>query len=148
MTTSGPVGGDVTARLTRLADRLETELGAAVEVDRDDGLPAVHVSPRQPGACPFSWLAWNEEIVLSAGTGGCRWELEAKAGDVDFIEAVVDAIVAGRAVEVFAPGRSAVEVRLLDGRVERTSQAEAPAGCLPMPFWGRWGRRVTYSAYT
>lgn len=89
-------------------------------------------------------------------------ELELSLGDVASVErstgvlghaevrltpARPDALVAGRVSEVFGPGRSRVTVTLADGTSQSELGLTAPAGCLPLPFWTRWGRRVHYTPY-
>jgi hypothetical protein len=57
-------------------------------------------------------------------------------------------VIAGRVVEVIGPSRSRVTVTLADGRTDTTSGATELSGCLPMPFWTKWGRKVRYTPYT
>lgn len=88
------------------------------------------------------------EVVLGVEGGlGGRWELECSHADVDMLEAIVRSIVDGRVREVRAPGRSCVTVSLGDGRDLRETGGVAPTGCLPMPFWKRWGHRIDYQPY-
>lgn len=126
-------------RLSALGARLEQDFGADVE-RAVDGWLSVHVVPRA-GACPFYWVASDDELLFGMGDGGCRWELSHDTADIDFVEAAVEAAVAGRVHEVFGPGRSQLTVRLGDGVTDRTSCATAPVGCLPVPFWTRSARR-------
>ncbi len=99
------------------------------------------------GACPLYWVAFGDQLVLGVGRGACRWELDGENDDADFVEAVVEAVTAGRVSEVFSRARSEVTVRLADGTEARTGAAEGLRGCVPVPRWTRRGPRVNYVAY-
>lgn len=70
---------------------------------------SVFVQPRR-GACPLNWTEWRAELIFGVGTGGCRWELFGELSEIHFLEAVVEAAIAGRISEVFWPARSRVTV--------------------------------------
>jgi hypothetical protein len=149
----GPAGGlddQVSALLDRLAERLRDRTRGGATVQRED-VPgtgvAWHVWPDNPRSAAVGWLAWDDGLLLYIGVGNAQWELEGTAEDVRFVEEVARAVVAGRAVEVAAPGRVRAEVTLADGRVERTTTINAPFGLLPLPGWRRWGRKVRYEPY-
>ncbi len=91
---SGAGDWDAT-RLVRLADRIEERFGAAVAVHRSAGDASVELVPRQ-GACRLYWTEFGDELVFGVGSGACRWELGKGDEDLVFIEAVVEAVVAGR----------------------------------------------------
>ncbi|MEU9824991.1 hypothetical protein [Micromonospora chersina] len=131
------------------ARQLAKELAGAatVEVDSIEGGISVDVTPRNPNARAFGWTDFSEELILGVGDYGGRWELEAGPEDVALLEDIARSVVAGRVREVSAPGRSAVSVTLADGSVETEIGGEAPAGCLPLPFWRRWSRSVQYAPY-
>jgi hypothetical protein len=126
---------DAAARLVRFADRLAKEFGPGV-VDPDEDAVGFTTQPRE-GACPLYVLQWGDEFIFGVGVGSCRWELSRDRDDIDFIEAVSEAVIAGHVWEAFGPARSQVTVELLDGGLARTSAAQAPVGCLPWPFWTR-----------
>lgn len=117
------------------------------DVRRDDPLPGLWVVPARAGACDVCWFDFGSgDIILEVGGGG-RWELSRTVEHAAFVEEIVDAVVAGRVVEVFAASRSSVTVTLSDGTVGRTTVNEGPIGCLPLPGWTRWGRRLQYMPY-
>jgi hypothetical protein len=138
---------DAIGRLIAVAERLEHRFGSTVTVRRDSRLGLVEVTPRT-GACPLYWLTGDDQLMVGAGTGGCQWELSMVPEDVDFVEALVAAAIAGRVSEVFGPARARLTVRLADGTVEQTTVATAPLGCLPVPKWTRRGRRVDYLPFS
>ncbi|MCW3838928.1 hypothetical protein ONA70_02310 [Micromonospora yasonensis] len=133
----------------KIARQLAKELAgvATVEVDRIEGGISVGVTPRNPDARAFGWTDFSDELILGVGDHGGRWELEAGPEDLALLEDIARSVIAGRVREVFAPGRSAVSVTLADGSVETEIGGEAPAGCLPLPFWRRWSRSVQYAPY-
>jgi hypothetical protein len=149
--TMPPVDDEVARLLRQLADDLERRLGEAAFVKRvsreDVAVSSVDVVPRLATACPVSWVELGStELNLQVSHGG-RWELDRSVDDVRFIERVVEAVLDGKVVEVFRPGRSRVVVTLEDGSERHSSVGEAPLGCLPVPLWRRWGRKVHYSPY-
>ena len=87
------------------------------------------------------------QIILGVGQRGGRWELGTDEADLKFLESIVDAVLDGAVVETLAPGRARLVVTLADAKRERTRWAEAPRGCLPLPGWAFWGRRIRYGPY-
>ncbi len=132
--------------MAAVADGIEARFGHAVRVDRDTDSASVAITPPK-GACPLYWIDMGDELIFGAGEGDCRWELDKATPDLEFIQLVADAVVAGRVWEVFGPARSRLTVHLPDGTKERTSQASAPRGCLPIPGWARRGRQLAYRPY-
>ena len=138
-------------RLEALANDLERSLGDAAVVEREvyDGLRGhvVTIRPRRSDAVTIWWADLDMEVILDLpGTGG-RWELGPSDSDLDLLEAIVRSVIDGRVSEVRGPARSRVTVTLGDGKSQTTSVGQAPVGCLPMPFWTRWGRKVQHSPY-
>ncbi len=136
-------------RLADLANRLAAIPGVDVDVEHggEQGVRSTVVSVTPPrGACPLSWIDLGEQVVLQAGAGG-RWELTDALEELDFLEQVVAAVVAGRVSDVTGPAHAFVTVRLGDGTIEQSSVATAPVGCVPLPGWRRWGRRTDYHPY-
>jgi len=112
-----------------------------------EDIKVVRLEPTRESSCPLSWSELDDtELVLQVSAGG-RWELERTSDSVVFIEQVVMSVVAGRVEEVFGPGRSRIVVTFDDGTHENSTGGRAPTGCLPAPFWPRWGRRVRYEPY-
>ena len=141
----------ISVRLQTLAERLGARFGDLLEIrtQKADQFPITTVSvlPQNPKACSMSWIEMGQsELIIGVGRGG-RWEERRDTEAVDFLENVVAAVTGGRVVEVFGPGRSQVTVMFSDGTSKRSSEGSAPIGCLPAPFWPRWGRKVTYSPY-
>jgi hypothetical protein len=147
-----PPPDEIEQRLAELETRLRDELADCAQIERssfgDGRISMVSITPKSPSALGVSWMEMQDEIILTAGHEGGRWELGRSQRDVDFIEDVVWSVVAGRASEVFAPMRSHVRVTLVDGRVEEETGYD---GCLtivtPIPGWRRFGRKVQYSHY-
>ena len=143
----------IAQRLSDLADRVEAEVGDAVEVRRalyEQGrIVAVDLFPSRESAVRVGWLHMGDECMVSVGSAGLggRWELDRTSAGVDFIEQVVWAVVAGAVTETFGPGRSRVDVRLADGSTVSETGAGAPSGCLPLPGWIKRGRRIDYAPY-
>ncbi|MBC7597300.1 MAG: hypothetical protein H7288_25835 [Kineosporiaceae bacterium] len=141
-----PVG----ARLVALVNALTSELGtrASVSVQEEPNTPRqVDVIPRTDSALPVGWIELGSELILQAGHHGGRWELKRELEQMDFLEDVVRSVIDGRVTEVFAPGRSRVEVTLRDGSVVAEAGYATLRGCLPLPGWVRRGRRVHYAPY-
>ncbi|MFG1776683.1 hypothetical protein ACGFIG_09680 [Micromonospora sp. NPDC049048] len=137
------------ATTLRIARQLAQELAAVATVEIDDckGGISVSVTPRNPRARAFGWAEFSDQLILQVGDYGGRWELGAGPEDVALLEDITRSVIAGRVREVFAPGRSAISVLLADGAVETEIGVEAPAGCLPLPFWRRWSRSIQYAPY-
>ncbi|MBF9131271.1 hypothetical protein I0C86_20230 [Plantactinospora sp. S1510] len=133
-----------------LATQLAYELAgtAEVEIERLRWGVGVTVTPTNPDARGFAWSEFAEEIVLQVGEYGGRWELRPVREDLDFLGNVARSVVAGRVREVFARGRSLVEVAMPDGSVEAETGYEGLSGCLPLPLWRRWSRSVQYAPYS
>jgi hypothetical protein len=141
---------DPATRLAQLADELEGTLADAASVERTETPvgPAVRIIPVRASALAVSWIWFGDEVTLETlGGPGGRWQLGSSQQDLDMFEAIVRSVVAGRVEEVRAAGRSRVKVTLADGtRLSETGYVAGP-GCLPLPFWNRWGRRTCYTAY-
>lgn len=137
------------ARTRGLAAVLAVELAdtARVLVEDVDGGLSVDIVPYRMGARPVSWADFGGEIILQVGDFGGRWELGSDGEDLAFLEDVVRSVVAGRVTEVFGVRRSRVVVVLGDGTEEVETGYDGPAGCLPIPRWAKWSRRVRYLPY-
>lgn len=147
---------EVRALLGDLARSLAEELDGVAHVDRDESLEWCSawtvIEPMRSGALGVVWTEWlsgegEGALQIEAGHQGGRWELGADRADVDFIEEVTRAVIAGRVVEIFGPGRSRVEVTTSSGEIQHETGSMAPRGCLPVPGWVRRGRRVGYVPY-
>lgn len=133
-------------RLAALADRVAARFGDAVQVTRTGQFPLVSVRPAREGACEVSWIELGGEVILQVSDGG-RWELLRTTEDQELLERMIEAVVAGRVVEVLAPARSSVTVTLADGSTQSSAVRQGLMGCLPLPGWPRWGRTVHYLPY-
>ena len=146
---------DVQARLAAFTEELRIYLGDAATVTRDgpteDYTAQTTVTPHRAGALDVSWAEFGYgdtgEVSLTAGHIGGWFEMDGTMVNADDVEDIVRAVVAGRVVEVFGPGRSRVEVVVSNGEVWRETGGVAPKGCLPIPGWVRRGRRVEYLPY-
>ncbi|WP_431681591.1 hypothetical protein [Kitasatospora sp. KL5] len=145
---TGTEFSEVDRRLRAVLDSLgETAAGSfTVRESGEDGCRQVAVEPRRRDALGF-WWSHCGGIVLGVDVRGVSWELQPTAEDLDFLAEVVRSVAAGRVRAVLAPGRAEVTVFLADGTCERRSSGQAPVGCLPLPLWPRWGRRLEYAAY-
>jgi hypothetical protein len=132
-----------------LAAGLVVELSdaARVLIDEVSGGMSVDVVPYRVGARSVSWVDFGDEIIVQVGEFGGRWELGGDEADLAFLEDLVRSVVAGRVVEVFGVRRSRVVVVLADGARQTETGYDGPAGCLPMPLWPRWSRKVQYLPY-
>ncbi len=140
---------EVNERLERLAADIESQLGDAVAIHREDILGGSWtLRPVNARSLGVSWidLGLDLQVETASGLGG-RFELERAQTDVAFIEDIVWSVVAGRVEEVFAPGRSQVSIVLSDGTRVREIGGDAPMGCLPLIGWRWWGSRVRYEPY-
>jgi hypothetical protein len=144
------------ARLRSLLNRLKHELGALVEiVERDveikdagvDDWWQVFVTPSRPHALGFSWIFPPGDIIFQLDVGGLVWELRRTSQDLDFIENVIQALIAGRVYSVQAPGRVRVVVTMPDGSRVKQRFYDSSSGCLPLPFWTRWAERTQHVPY-
>jgi hypothetical protein len=147
-----PQDTDPSARLERFAARLERALGGAVSVERSsptDRASMVTFTPANPGALGVAWFEGVGQVTVwtAGGTGG-RWELSASDRDLDLVEDIVQSVVEGRVSEVVGPSRSRVTVTLSSGRELSASGAAGLSGCVPLPFWTKWGRKTRYGPYS
>lgn len=145
---------EVSALLSGLANRLGVELVGTAAIQRNQvssiGGTGWDLQPVNPRSVPVSWLLFGDEILLQAGKlyRGGRWELDRSVEDVQFVERVVRAAVAGRVTETSALARSRVEVTLEDGQVvHETGYEGCQAVLVPLPGWRRWGKRTHYEPY-
>lgn len=146
-----PADDDVGRRLRLLVESVENQLGEAVSVQRQSppnaSVEIVRLEPSRPDACFAAWIEMGgSELILCVGKGG-RWELPRDVESVTFVEGAVEAVIDGRVVEVFAPGRSRVTVTLGNGTQRSSVVANFPWGIIPLPYWRRWGKLVRYSHY-
>jgi len=143
---------EIEQRLAELEMRVRDELADCAQIERssfgEGRISMVSIRPLNPGALGVSWMEMHQEIILTAGHEGGRWELGWSQRDMDLVQDVVWSVVAGRAREVFAPKRSHVQITLASGKVEGETGRD---GCLtmvaPIPGWRRFGRKVQYSPY-
>jgi hypothetical protein len=138
-----PTSG-ASARSLRLARKLSGELAGVAEVTITEIAPGVSVDvvPRRDGARSISWADFGSEIVVQVGEFGGRWEIGGDDEDLAFLEDIVRSVIAGRVSEVFAVARSRVVVTLDDGSHEAETGYDGLAGCLPLPLWPRWSRKI------
>lgn len=139
------------ARLARLAAQIEEALGDSVNVERSNPIERtslVKITPARDDALGVGWFEGLEQVIAwtDGGLGG-RWELSTTEADLDLLEAIIQSVIAGRVSEVLGPGRSRVKVTLSDGRTLSETGHSAPGGCVPLPFWTKWGRKVRYAPY-
>ena len=132
--------------MAALVDQIEATFGDLVEVRRGERLPEVSIEPTREGACWVWWIELCDEVVLQVSDGG-RWELQRTVKDVELLERIVESVAAGRVVEVIGPARSSVTVTFDDGSTEKSDVGQGLKGCLPLPGWPRWGRKVQYLPY-
>lgn len=83
----------------------------------------------------------DSELILTVGVIG-RWELPRNLDAVKRIEDTVDAVVAGRVVQLFRWGRSSTVVTFSDGQSETSTWYRGLP--IPLPGWRRFARRVNY----
>jgi hypothetical protein len=140
---------DDSERSLRLAQALAGELAGAAEVRiANIGIASVDVLPHRPGARSVSWTDFGSEIVIQVGAFGGRFEIGADDEDFAFLEDVVRSVIAGRVTEVLAVARSRVVVTLADGSQAAETGSEGLAGCLPLPLWPKWPRKIQYLPYS
>lgn len=141
----------VESRLEALRDSVKTKLQGRGELQlrqAGDGWLQVELVPRSKAAAPAGWLEMGTtQIILGVGQRGGRWELGTDEADLKFLESIIDAVLTGAVSETLAPGRARLAVTLADGKRETTRSADAPTGCLPLPGWTFWGRRIRYGPY-
>jgi hypothetical protein len=150
---SSPTPPDaITSGLADLEVELRDELTGIARVTRqyiaDERISVVDIEPDNPDALGVSWFEMGPDLMIQAGHNGGRWELDRSEWDVVFIEQIVRAVLAGRVVETFAPGRSHVVITLADGTAQyQTGYDGCMAALVPLPGWKRFGRSVEYRAY-
>jgi hypothetical protein len=141
---------EVAVRLAALAEELAEELGEHATVQVEPTGPnevLTTITPTSRRALSVQWCDEGEMLDLTAGHNGGSWcFLDRDLDRVDFIEQVTRSVIAGRVVEIFAYGRSRVQVTLEDGTLVEETGGDL-RGCLPLPRWPRWGRRVHYAPY-
>lgn len=151
MTNGLPREGATSKGLSQFADDLELSLGRSAVVERcnDLVLRGVTVTPTRVDALAFGWVEFGDEIVLETmGGPGGRWELGSTDDDLALLTDVAQSVIAGRVVKVFGHRRSRVTVTLANGQKLVEQGAYPPGGCLPIPLWTKWGRKVRYAPYS
>lgn len=148
MTSTDLPAAEAIRRLRAILDGLAEACGGSFTIaeSNEGGWWVVSVTPVRREALGFSWT-YRGDVIFELDTHGVRWELQATDGELDFVGAVVQSLAAGRVHAVFAPGRAEVTVTLPDGTRKTQHNGQAPVGCLPLPFWPRWGRRRDYRPY-
>lgn len=144
-----PTSG-ASARTLRIARALSGELAGAADVTIAEISPgiSVNVVPHRAGARSVGWADFGSEIVVQVGEFGGRWVIGGDDEDLAFLEDIVRSVIAGRVSEVFAVARSRVVVTLADGSREAETGYDGLAGCLPLPLWPRWSRKIQYLPYS
>ena len=139
--------------MDRLEARARELVGDSATVTREDprsdvpwALLLLAVEPLRSGARRFDVVQLDDELVVQIGEVGGRWELTVDAEGMEFALLLLDACVAGRVHERFAPGRSAVTVWLANGETFTETGHEFPH-FYPIPGWRHLGRRVAYEPY-
>ncbi|RYJ02858.1 MAG: hypothetical protein EON52_18785 [Actinomycetales bacterium] len=139
--------------MDRLEARARELVGDSATVTREDPgsdvpwtLLLLRVSPANPGARSFDVVQLGDELVVQIGEVGGRWGLTVDADGTEFALLLLDACIAGRVHERFAPGRSAVTVWLANGETFTETGYEFPH-FYPIPGWRHLGRRVAYEPY-
>jgi hypothetical protein len=145
-----PTNDEVAARLRLLVASVERQANGAVSNSRQSipnaSVDITEVNPRRSDACRLSWIEMGgKELILYVGRGGC-WERSRDVGGAAEIAEIVESVLAGRVTEIRAPGRSNVTATLADG-TQKSSQVRSLGGILPIPFWRRLGRKVSYAPY-
>ncbi|HEY8588899.1 MAG TPA: hypothetical protein VIL55_05040 [Naasia sp.] len=132
-----------------LADFARTASGGRGQValeEFNDGLVLVfHLVPRNPRAVSVT-VVCEQFLVVGIGTIGGRWELGYE--EVSLAQRLIEAAIAGRVAEHFAPSRSRVDVSFPNGTT--ASQTGVRGHELPSP--GRrvsttWDRTIQYEPY-
>jgi hypothetical protein len=143
------VGDDDIARSLRdLAQQYALRLEATAAVERVYGAgDGVRFRPVRAGAAEVGWTDFGDELVVFAGRRG-RWSFTRRAGDVESVRLICEAVVTGSAYEVTAPARALVAVERPDGRRTHLVSGTGCLRYLPLPGWTRWGRRVDYAPYS
>lgn len=63
------------------------------------------------------------------------------------MEQVVQALINGTVRSIRAPHRARAVVTLPDGSQDKATTNTGLRGCLPLPFWTRWGQRTQHVPY-
>jgi hypothetical protein len=144
-----PTSG-ASARSLRFARTLSGELAGAAKVTITEISPGISVDvlPRRAAARSVGWADFGSEVVVQVGEFGGRWVIGGDDEDLAFLEDLVRSVIAGRVSEVFAVARSRVVVTLADGSREAETGYAGLAGCLPLPLWLRWSRKIQYLPYS
>ena len=114
----------------------------------NDGLVLVfHLVPRNPRAVSVS-VVCEQFLVVGIGTIGGRWAIGYVEEDVSLAQRLIEAAIAGRVMEHFAPSRSRVDVAFPDG----TTASKTGVRGYELPSRGRrvsttWDRTVQYEPY-
>jgi hypothetical protein len=139
-------------RLRQLLERMKDVFGSAIDVEDYDGdWWLAWISPKRPGALGFGWIyrgdADDGEIIFQLDVGGVRWELSRTQQSLEFMEQVVQALTNGTAYTIRAPHRARAVVTLPDGSQDKATTYTGLRGCLPLPFWTRWGHHTQHVPY-
>jgi len=132
----------VTDRLSDLSERLAADLAGYAVVNQEANVTTV--TPGSRRCLPMTWTDGGDSLRLVTGHIGGLWEFGRETGDVELLEEIVLAVIAGEAAEVFGSHRSLVEVQLDDGAMAMETGYEGWLGSVPMPGWRVRGRRVRY----
>jgi hypothetical protein len=138
--------------IASIASDLKVAVGdrASVDVDEHDQGATLSVVPRE-GRALSVWLVGARWIDIQIGESNCRFQLDNTVDGQSLARALLDAVRAGRAHEIRAPGRVAVSVELEDGSCHQTWAPSASGWwwlCLiPQPGWRRWGSRRNFPPF-
>lgn len=97
---------------------LRTAHGHVLTIERaklsDGRISTVTVAPTDPASTGLAWVEMVDEVIIEVGRFG-RWELDHTEDGLEFLKAIVRAVIAGDVVEQAAGRGGKTTVRLEDG---------------------------------
>jgi hypothetical protein len=140
-----PTDDEVATRLATLVARMQGCYGdSAVTREPLERIAGVRtrISPPNAASCHVTWIEMSDsELILTVAVMG-RWELPRNLDGVKQIEDTVEAVAAGRVVQLFRWGRDSTVVTFSDGHSEISTWYRGLP--IPLPGWQRFARRVNY----
>jgi hypothetical protein len=139
--------GEVQRTVESFEAYVRTLVGESATIERssfsEGRVVILWVTPLNPSARRLA-VVGQQWLQIEAGEYGECWELAYTAEDVQLARAIVQAVIAGRVVELLSLRRSEVQVTLATGEVVTETGYDTGLGWLPIPGWRKRAKVVRY----
>jgi hypothetical protein len=144
---------DDRAQILQAVDSLEQYVrelaGVTASYERTSysgGLSTLSVTPLNDKARPLNVVGQQWLQVEAGDHGGC-WELDYTDEGIERARELIEAVIAGRVVELMSLARSEVRATLASGEQVRETGYGTGLGWLPLLGWRNRARVVAYEPY-